>query len=58
MHALVEDLHQTAVEPDVHRLVRQGVRDGVVMSVDPDVVVEVDPDFLPRGQFVVGPRGL
>ena len=40
-HVLVEDLHLVAGEPDVHGLVRQGVRDGVAMPVDFDVVVEV-----------------
>ncbi len=43
----------TCGESDVHGLVRQGVRDGVVMPVDLDVVVEVDPDLFPCGQFVV-----
>ena len=57
-HVLVEDLQHVAGEPDVHSLVCQGVRDGVVMPVDFDVVVEVDPDLLPCGQSVVGRRGL
>jgi hypothetical protein len=45
---LTEDLHRLRGDPDLDRLMHQGVRDAVEVVLDGDVVVDVDRGLEPQ----------